>query len=170
MANKRNEGVIPAKYERFVVALLFAAIFASISWIAPMMYVTASQPADHVQINSVSVNETKNSTHNVTVDYHSRDKYPVEAQVTLFRQENGSSTAVEYWTTSAVLNAGSGTANLSLDLSGPPDPGQYYYAFNVDIHVGYNVQKTYVYETDTFSITNSTAKEAHQEPVTYPRG
>lgn len=160
---KTNEGVIPPKYEKFVLALLFAAIFSSVGWMVPALYLQTSPPAEHVQINSVSVNETSNTTHNVTVDYHSRDRYPVDAQITLFRQHNGSSTAVEYWRTSVILPQGSGTSNLNLDLQNQPEEGLYYYAFDVDMMVGYNVQKTYEYKTDTFTITNGTTNSTQED-------
>lgn len=165
-----NEGLIPNNYEPLVLAVLFAAVFASISWIAPAMFLAASQPADHVQINSVSVNEMDNRTHNITVDYYSREKYPVETRITLFRDENGSSSAVEYWTLSEVLSPGSGTALLDLDLEEKPIEGLYYYRFRVDIHADYNIEKTYTYETDAFMVTNETmdGSREYEGPTGYP--
>lgn len=148
--------LIPDQYDRWVLAILFAALFASISWIAPATYLAVTPPSDHIEIDTVSINQTDNSTHNATVEYEARDKYPVEAQITLYQEQNESSSAVEHWTTSRVVPAGEHQAHVVLDLTEPPDEGTYYYEFKILIHADYNVEKEYVYETDSFPIENKT--------------
>lgn len=166
--SRGSNGVIPAQYEKYILALFFAALFASVSWITPATYIAVTPPSENVQINSVSINETSNTTHNVTVNYWSRDEYPIEVAITLYEDNNGSDVTAEKWTVSTVLPAGEGSDVLTLELQDQPDSGLYYYGFEVYIHAGYNIEKTYSYETDTFSITNQTANESEMRPPESP--
>lgn len=153
MAN--DEGMIPDKYEKYVLAILFACLFASISWLAPAAYLTTTPPADHVEIESVSINQTTNTTHNLTVRYDSREKYPIEAQITLYQEQNDSDVSMETWSTSSVIQEGQHETSLTLDVKEPLPAGTYFYEFKLRIHAGYNVEKTYVYTTDSFPVENS---------------
>lgn len=155
-----GDGVIPDEYDRYVLAILFAALFASISWIAPATYLAVTPPADHIEIQSVSVNQTSNTTHNVSVEYSSRDRYPVEGEITLYREESAGDVAIDSWTTSSVIPPGEHHGSIILDLTDPPPAGTYYYEFELLIHADYNVEKEYTYETDSFPIENSSDTSA----------
>lgn len=154
------EDLIPDQYDRYILAILFASLFAAGSWGIPALYLTATPPADHVSIDSVTLNQTDNMTHNATVDYEARDKYPVEAEITLYQEQNGSASAVEHWTTSRIVPAGEHERTVVLDLTEPPPEGTYYYEFKILIHADYNVEKEYIYETDSFPIENKTESTA----------
>lgn len=143
-------------YERWVAALLIASLFAAISWLAPAMYLgMLSAPSDHVQINSVSINQTDDQHHNVSIEYWGRDKYPIEAEITLFQEQNKSDNAIEQWTVTRVVPAGESERAISLRLNQPLPPGEYYYEFDLTVHVGYNIERQYVYQTDAFPVSDS---------------
>lgn len=150
-----NSGAIPDEYEKYVLAILFATLFASLSWIVPAAYLSVIPPSDHVQIQSVSINQTDNTTQNVTVTYESRDKYPIEASITLYKNRNDTNAVVQKWSRSGIIRAGKYTTSTTLETAETLEPGTYYYEFKLKIHADYNVKKTYIYKTDSFPVTNS---------------
>lgn len=153
------DDIIPAQYERWLLAILFAAMFASISWIAPATYLAVTPAENQVQIESVSINQTSNTTHNVTIDYQAQEKYPVEVEITLYQEQNESDVAIETWTTSSVIPEGEHERSLTLDVKEPLDEGIYFYEIDIRIHAGYNVEKEYSYSTDSFPAENSTTAQ-----------
>lgn len=161
MANR----TIIGEQNRWVLAILFAALFASISWIAPATYLAVSPADNQMQIQSVNVEQTSNTTHNLTIEYQSQDRYPIEAQITLYKDQNESDIASESWTTSSVIPAGENKQSLTLDVAEPIANGTYYYEFDIRVHVGYNVEKEYTYTTDSFPVTNSSAPSADVRTV-----
>lgn len=145
---------------RWVLAILFAALFASISWIAPATYLAISPAENQMEIQSVDINQTSNTTHNLTIEYQSQDRYPIESQITLYKDQNQSDIARESWTSSSVIPSGENERSLTLDMTEPLANGTYYYEFEIRIHAGFNVEKKYIYTTDSFPVKNTTAMRA----------
>lgn len=145
--------------DRVLYVLLFAAVFAALSWMVPAAY-HAVQPADHylqVQEAAVSVDENDTSDHEIEVVYWSRDGTIVDVRLVLERVESdGTRSEVRAWRFETYISEGVETATLDRELDEPPDGGSYVYRFDVEFEVRYNVQKSYSYETGTFHIVNTT--------------
>lgn len=148
---------------RISYAIMFAAVFAAVSWMAPAAYYSLAPAESIVEIESTEVTTVDNSTHNLSVTYESQGRYPAEAKVTLYRSEESGDAAVQTWRLDGFLEEGSGSVDLTLTLDEPPPPGGYYYEIEATFHVGYNVERQITATTSTFSLppeSNATAENS----------
>lgn len=150
---------------RIGYAILFALAFAGISWMAPAAYYTMAPAESIVAIEDVGVEVEGNTTHNLTAEYDSAGRFPVEARTTLYRAEDQSDAVVQSWRHEGFLTEGGERVSLELSIDEPLPPGGYYYEIEVTYHPGYNVERTTTATTSTFSLppaneTNSTTGTA----------
>lgn len=154
--------------DRVLYVLLFAAVFAALSWMVPAAY-HAIQPADHyiqVQEAAVSVDENDSSVHQIEVVYWSRDGTVVDVRLILERVESdGTRSEVQAWRFETYIPEGAETTTFDRELDEPPDGGAYVYRFDAEFQVAYNVQKSYSYETPTFHIEGTDDDDADRESI-----
>lgn len=145
--------------DRVLYVLLFAAVFAALSWMVPAGY-HAIQPADQyiqVQEASVTVDENDTQVHEVAVTYWSRTGVVVDVRLILERVESdGARSEVQAWHFDTYIPQGAETVMFERTLDEPPDAGTYIYRFDATFTTRYNVEKTYSYETGQFYIVNGT--------------
>lgn len=143
------------KAEKLILVVVFALMFAGLSWIIPVAYHSASPAENYVEITDSELQIEDNTTHQLNLTYKSRGRYPVEATVSLY--EEGEPVSVGSWQMSGFIPQGSHVADLSLDRSEPLTPGTYYYSVDVRIHLEKDVLKTYYWESPRFVVSNETA-------------
>lgn len=152
-----------------IFAVLFAALFAAGSWMLPALYFQTTDVDTHAEIESSSVTLGPDE-HELAVTYQARAKTPVEAIIVLYRSTPNSSTdkTVQTWTTRGFLQAGEHTATFTLSQDEPLEPGTYYYAFELLLHLDYNIQRSLTYRTPPFSLNRSLAANSTGTPTSTP--
>ena len=152
-----------------IFAVLFAALFAAGSWMLPALYFQTTGVGTHVEVQSSSVTLAPDE-HELAVTYESRAKIPVEADIVLYREVPNSSTdkTMQTWTTRGFLKEGVHTATFTLSQDEPLEPGTYYYAFNLILHLDYNVERTLSYRTPPFTLNRSLAANTTATPTPTP--
>lgn len=156
--------------DRVLYVILFAAVFAALSWMVPAAY-HAVQPADHylqVQESSVSVDENDTRVHEIEVAYWSRDGTIVDVRLILERIESdGTRIEIRAWRFETYVPKGVDGVTFERELDEAPDGGAYVYRFDVEFDIAYNVQKSYSHETDKFYIV--TEDNASHDAIPHPR-
>lgn len=152
---------------RLFYVVLFASLFAAISWLGPAAYYQFSPAESHVSIEGTDVSVVDNETHQLEITYDARARYPVEAEITLYEQTNDTKAKIESWKFGRFVEQGRHTTSLTLELSDALEPGTYVYEIDVVIHADYNVDKQYTHQTDTITVVaeNTTNSSVRQTPA-----
>lgn len=160
---------------RVLYVVLFASLFAALTWMIPAAY-HAVQPAEHyfeIQDASVAVDENDTSAHDIEAVYWARDDVVVDVRMILEAvEEDGARSEVQAWRFREFVERGSHTTTLHREVSEPLEQGTYVYRLDVTFRVEYNVQKTYSFESGRFSVVTdaeSDSKADNQTDAGNPR-
>lgn len=148
--------------DRLVYAVLFALLFASLSWIIPAGYYTMAPQDRMLSVDEVAVDATDEDQHTLNVSYESRGDYVIEAQILLFQQKEDEKVDVaqQRWSIEGFIEPGDHETSLNLDIEKPLTSGMYFYEVRIKFRPGYNVERTEVYKTTPFSIENNSTESS----------
>lgn len=138
-----------------IMAVLFAALFGSISWMAPAFIYTVADAEYHVDFTDSAV-ETNGRTHTISITYQSRAKIPAEVNIILYKDIPNTTTdeQLQTWTTRGFFKQGTHTTEIELSQANIRGVGTYYYSLEAKLHIDYNVDRTVSHQTDRFIVTN----------------
>lgn len=150
--------------DRLVYAVLFALLFASMSWILPAGYYTMVPQDRMLSVEEVAVDATDSGEHTLNVSYESRGDYVVEAQILLFQKDENEEVDVtkQKWGIEGFIKPGTHETSLNLDIENPLASGTYFYEIRVRFRPGYNVERTAVYKTSPFTVKNNTTASTNE--------
>lgn len=160
---------VPVTRSSILYAALFALAFAAASWFVPAAYYHLSAPSDHVEITELDVETAPDLeyAHRLEISVHAKQKYPVEATVTLYRHTDGDRrVSVREWSFTGILEPGKQTNTLPLDRSEPLRTGVYSYTISATIYTDYHAVKRIEAQTGTFEVVNPNATQQQTSPPT----
>lgn len=148
--------------EKWVYAIFFALLFASLSWVLPAGYYTIAPQDRMLDVEEVTVDTTNPQEHALNVTYEAKGDYVIEAQILLFQKNESEEVDItqQKWEVEGFIEPGTHRTTLNLGIEKPLPSGMYYYEVRIKFRPGYNVERTAVYKTTPFSIENNSSAAA----------
>lgn len=144
--------------------ILFAILFITIGYIAPIMY-AAYAPADrHIEVNSFTAQNTTtaDSSHMICFDRDMRHGKSASVFTELYLLDGNNNTTIEVdsQTMDRYIQGGNKTIKTSMELPDHISEGEHKYILVIEIDFAQGrVVREFMFTSETFTVENSTVPQ-----------